>query len=411
MEKKNQVPKYPLLRFPEFTDEWKKVKLGEVADRINKKNTGGVARVLTISAQYGLVEQEDFFSKRVSSVDLSNYILVKKGEFAYNKSYSHGYPWGAIKRLDQYAEGVLSPLYICFRLKDDGVDSDYLQQYFEGSQWHKEISLIAMEGARNHGLLNITIQDFFNLPLRLPSLAEQRKIAALLSLIDERIEVQNAIIKEQEAQKATLLRRLFDRTLRFPEFTDEWKEVKLGEVGEYVRGLTYGTDDVQDTGTIVIRANNLNDGCPIDFKTELVHVSIIPDPHQILRNTDITICMANGSSHLVGKASYCCDASLGTITVGAFCGIFRSTNDLARWIFQTPTYKRYIYRAIQGGNGAIANLKGDDILNQSYFLPSLPEQKKIAALLSAIDDRIAVEKEYAALLQKQKAYLLRQMFV
>ena len=198
--------------------------------------------------------------------------------------------------------------------------------------------------------------------------------------------------------------------LRFPEFTDEWKKVKLGEVGEYVRGLTYGTDDVQDTGTIVIRANNLNDGCPIDFKTELVHVSILPDPHQILRNTDITICMANGSSHLVGKASYCCDASLGTITVGAFCGIFRSTNDLVRWIFQTPTYKRYIYKAIQGGNGAIANLKGDDILNQSYFLPSLAEQKKIAGLLSAIDERIEVQNAIIKEQEAQKASLLRHLF-
>ena len=186
--------------------------------------------------------------------------------------------------------------------------------------------------------------------------------------------------------------------------------MKLGEVGEYVRGLTYGTDDVQDTGTIVIRANNLNDGCPIDFKTELVHVSILPDPHQILRNTDITICMANGSSHLVGKASYCCDASLGTITVGAFCGIFRSTNDLVRWIFQTPTYKRYIYKAIQGGNGAIANLKGDDILNQSYFLPSLPEQKKIAGLLSAIDERIEVQNAIIKEREAQKAALLRRLF-
>ena len=197
------------LRFPEFTDEWKKVKLGEVGERIKKRDTGGVARVLTISAQYGLVEQEDFFNKRVSSVDLSNYTLVKKGEFAYNKSYSRGYPWGAIKRLDQYAKGVLSPLYICFRLKDDGVDSDYLQQYFEGSQWHKEISLIAMEGARNHGLLNITIQDFFNLPLRLPSLAEQKKIASLLSAIDERIAVETEYAALLQKQKAYLLRQMF----------------------------------------------------------------------------------------------------------------------------------------------------------------------------------------------------------
>ena len=186
--------------------------------------------------------------------------------------------------------------------------------------------------------------------------------------------------------------------------------MKLGEVGEYVRGLTYNADDVQDTGTIVIRANNLNDGCPIDFKTELVHVSILPDPHQILRNADITICMANGSSHLVGKASYCCDTSLGTITVGAFCGIFRSTNDLARWIFQTPTYKRYIYKAIQGGNGAIANLKSDDILNQSYFLPSLPEQRKIAALLSLIDERIEVQNAIIKEQEALKASLIRRLF-
>ena len=197
------------LRFPEFTDEWKEVKLGEVAERIKKRNTGHITRVLTISAQYGLVEQEDFFSKRVSSVDLSNYFLVEKGEFAYNKSYSRGYPWGTIKRLDQYDSGVLSPLYIGFRLKDDGIDSDYLQQYFEGSQWHKKISLIAMEGARNHGLLNITIQDFFNLPLRLPSLPEQKKIAALLSAIDERLDVERAYAEQLRQQKAYLLRQMF----------------------------------------------------------------------------------------------------------------------------------------------------------------------------------------------------------
>ena len=197
------------LRFPEFTDEWKKVKLGEVAERIKKRNTGHITRVLTISAQYGLVEQEDFFSKRVSSVDLSNYFIVEKGEFAYNKSYSRGYPWGTIKRLDQYDSGVLSPLYIGFRLKDDGIDSDYLQQYFEGSQWHKKISLIAMEGARNHGLLNIAIQDFFNLPLRLPSLPEQRKIAALLSAIDERIAVETEYAALLQKQKAYLLRQMF----------------------------------------------------------------------------------------------------------------------------------------------------------------------------------------------------------
>ena len=400
MEKKNQVPKYPPLRFPEFTDEWKKVKLGEV-----------------LSFEVGYPFSSDAFNEEGNGVRLIKNRDLKADDRVvfYGGEYDAQY----IVQNGDILIGMDGDFSPCLWKKGKALLNQRVGRVNPNQNTSRVFILYVLVDSLKkieHKTSSTTVKhlshkDVEKIKASLPSLAEQKKIAALLSLIDERIEVQNAIIKEREAQKATLLRRLFDRTLRFPEFTDEWKEVKLGEVGEYVRGLTYGTDDVQDTGTIVIRANNLNDGCPIDFKTELVHVSIIPDPHQILRNTDITICMANGSSHLVGKASYCCDASLGTITVGAFCGIFRSTNDLARWIFQTPTYKRYIYRAIQGGNGAIANLKGDDILNQSYFLPSLPEQKKIAALLSAIDDRIAVEKEYAALLQKQKAYLLRQMFV
>ena len=403
MEKKNQVPKYPPLRFPEFTDEWKKVKLGEVADRINKKNTGGVARVLTISAQYGLVEQEDFFSKKVSSVDLSNYIIVKKGEFAYNKSYSHGYPWGAIKRLDQYAEGVLSPLYICFRLKDDGVDSDYLQQYFEGSQWHKEISLIAMEGARNHGLLNISIQDFFNLPLRLPPLTEQRKIAGLLSLIDERIEVQNAIIKEQEAQKAALLRRLFDRTLRFPEFTDEWKEYQNSEVFEII---SEKNTDLRDSNVVSASMNYgvvLRDEIGIDIKYEQESIR----GYKVVRDGDYIV-------HLRSFQGGFAFSRLNGICSPAYT-ILRPRSNMLEYGFLESYFcsSRFItsLKRVTYGIRDGRSISVEEWMSEKTSLPTLAEQKKIAGLLSAVDERIAVEKEYAALLQKQKAYLLRQMFV
>ena len=400
MEKKNQIPKYPLLRFPEFTDEWKEVKLGEV-----------------LSFEVGYPFSSDAFNEEGNGVRLIKNRDLKADDRVvfYGGEYDAQY----IVQNGDILIGMDGDFSPCLWKKGKALLNQRVGRVNANQNTSRVFILYVLVDSLKkieHKTSSTTVKhlshkDVEKIKASLPSLAEQKKIAALLSLIDERIEVQNAIIKEQEALKASLIRRLFDRTLRFPEFTDEWKEVKLGEVGEYVRGLTYNADDVQDMGTIVIRANNLNDGCPIDFKTELVHVSILPDPHQILRNTDITICMANGSSHLVGKASYCCDTSLGTITVGAFCGIFRSTNDLARWIFQTPTYKRYIYKAIQGGNGAIANLKSDDILNQSYFLPSLAEQRKIAALLSAVDERIAVEKEYATLLQKQKAYLLRQMFV
>ena len=145
---------------------------------------------------------------------------------------------------------------------------------------------------------------------------------------------------------------------------------------------------MQGSGYIVVRANNITEGKAINFDNELVQVRVIPSTQQMLMVNDIAICMANGSSHLVGKASYYNGNASGVCTVGAFCGIFRSTNPLTRWFFQTSIYNRYIYQSIQGGDGAIANLKGEDILKQIYSLPSLAEQKKIAGFLSLIDERI-----------------------
>ncbi|HFI0780925.1 TPA: restriction endonuclease subunit S, partial [Streptococcus suis] len=151
----------PACRFRGFEDDWKEVKLREVSKRVTRKNKELISNLpLTISAQYGLVDQEEFFNKQVASKDVSNYYLVKNGEFAYNKSYSNGYPWGAIKRLDRYEMGVLSTLYIVFK-PTSLICSDYLVSYYDTSNWYKEVSMIAAEGARNHGLLNIAPNDFF----------------------------------------------------------------------------------------------------------------------------------------------------------------------------------------------------------------------------------------------------------
>lgn len=138
---------------------------------------------LTISAQYGVVDQITFFNKRVASRDVSGYYLIRKGEFAYNRSYSEGYPWGAIKRLDRYENGVLSTLYICFKLTD--VNSDFLVSYYDTNKWHREVEQIVAEGARNHGLLNISADDFLKTKLTIPkSKEEQKKIGEFFNELD-----------------------------------------------------------------------------------------------------------------------------------------------------------------------------------------------------------------------------------
>lgn len=182
--------KVPKIRFSGFTGDWEQRKLGHIVGRVTRKNKDLVSNLpLTISAQYGLIDQNEFFDKRIASKDVSNYYLIHKGEFAYNKSTSTDAPWGAIKRLDRYENGVLSTLYIIFRILDENqVDSDYLASYYNTALWYKSIRMIAAEGARNHGLLNIAPDDFFETTLMIPrDIAEQKKIGAYLKNLDDLI--------------------------------------------------------------------------------------------------------------------------------------------------------------------------------------------------------------------------------
>ena len=173
-----------------YTFSWEQRKLGELVDRVVRKNTNNESTLpLTISAQYGLVDQITYFNNRVASRDVSNYYLVLNGEFAYNKSTSDGYPFGAVKRLDLYEKGVLSTLYIVFApKKEQQIDSDYLTVFFDTDRWHKGVAERAAEGARNHGLLNISAEDFFDIDLSVPKdIVEQKQIGAFIRQLDNLI--------------------------------------------------------------------------------------------------------------------------------------------------------------------------------------------------------------------------------
>lgn len=165
---------------------WEQCKLKDISHRITRKNEGESDLPLTISVQYGLVNQRNFFNNQVASKNMSGYYLLRKGEFAYNKSTSGDSPWGTVKRLEKYEKGCVSTLYICFGL--DGADSDFLVTYYETDRWYKAVQMIATEGARNHGLLNIAPDDFFETTLALPrSRVEQHQIGALFSRLDHLI--------------------------------------------------------------------------------------------------------------------------------------------------------------------------------------------------------------------------------
>ena len=193
---------------------WEQRKLGELVDRVVRKNTNNESSLpLTISAQYGLVDQITYFNNRVASRDVSNYYLLFNGEFAYNKSTSDGFPFGAVKRLDLYEKGVLSTLYIVFSINEKQiVDSDFLTVFFDTDRWHKGVSERAAEGARNHGLLNISAEDFFDIDITIPkNKAEQAAIGAFIRSLDDLITLHQREHKSNFGRKTNVKQSTRDR--------------------------------------------------------------------------------------------------------------------------------------------------------------------------------------------------------
>ena len=190
--------------------EWKRFKLSDFATRVTRKNGANTDIPLTISAQYGLIDQRDFFSKTVASTDMSGYYLLQSGEFAYNRSTSNEYPFGSIKRLELYPMGAVSTLYLCFEINENIIISDLAKWYFESSQWYRNVNQICAEGARNHGLLNIPTDGFFNTTHLFPSdRVEQITIARYLSLLQARYDKALNKLEQLNTIRKALLQQLF----------------------------------------------------------------------------------------------------------------------------------------------------------------------------------------------------------
>ena len=374
------------MRFAEYTDEWHKFALSDFVTRITRRNKNNESSLpLTISAQYGLVDQITFFNKTVASVDLSGYYLLYNGDFAYNKSYSNDYAWGAVKRLDKYEKGCLSSLYFVFR-PTDKVDSDYLTHYFETNKWHKGISDIAGEGARNHGLLNMSVDNYFATKHYLPTLPEQRKIADFLNLIVKRIEIQNKIISKYE----TLIKGIREKIAN-----SDWKWIKL--------------DELIKNGVVILNRGNI---IPKHAKSDLYQYPVYSSSTQ---NNGL---MGYNDSYMFDKELITWSIDGGgnffyrnkhKFSVTNVCGIMQVDESayLYRFIAEMLTYQH-------------SKMKFDyqskahpSVISTLYSLPVVPlaMQSTYCQLFIATDKIISTEKTYLSKLKEQKNYLLSKMFI
>ena len=417
MTKKSDAP---AIRFKGFSDAWEQRKLGELVDRVVRKNTNNESTLpLTISAQYGLVDQITYFNNRVASRDVSNYYLVLNGEFAYNKSTSDGYPFGAVKRLDLYEKGVLSTLYIVFApKKEQQIDSDYLTVFFDTDRWHKGVAERAAEGARNHGLLNISAEDFFDIDLSVPKdIVEQKQIGAFIRQLDNLITLHQRKFEKLTNVKKSMLEKMFPQNgcsypeIRFKGFTDAWEQRKLSEMcGTFEYGLNAAAKEF-DGKNKYIRITDIDDASREFLLSDLSSPDICLDgmSKYLLSSGDIVFARTGAS---VGK-TYIYRENDGIVYFAGFLirAKVNQDND-AEFVFQStlsPSYEKYIRITSQrsGQPGVNAQEYGE----YDLFAPSKEEQQRIGHFLRGIDNLITLHQRELEKLQNIKKSMLEKMFV
>lgn len=405
----------PRLRFPEFRGEWVEKKLGEIAERVTRKNKNNETPLpLTISSKDGLVDQVTYFNKTVASKDMSGYYLLKNGEFAYNKSYSVGYDFGSIKRLDKYPMGALSTLYICFSIKN--FDSDFMKLYFDSLKWYREIYLIAAEGARNHGLLNISTEDFFETKHKLPlGLPEQKKIAAFFTLLDRRIQKQRQLVERLKTYKRGVSEAIFERRLNFSSLlATEWKKYKLGQIGEFYNGLSgksredFGNGNCKFITYMNVYKNIIAD----ESLCESVKIRKEEEQNSV-KYGDVLFTQSSETLEEVGYTSVWTHSSQPYLN--SFCFGYRFYDSVMTNPIFIAHYMRsnYIRKAImKEGQGATrVNLSAERLKNLNIFLPDINGQNKIAEFLSRLENRIHKEESVLEKMSTEKSSFLQKMFI
>ena len=408
----------PAIRFAGFTDAWEQRKLGELVERVVRKNTNNESSLpLTISSQYGLVDQITYFNSRVASRDVSNYYLVFNGEFAYNKSTSDGFPFGAVKRLDLYEKGVLSTLYIVFSIKDSNeVDSDFLTVFFDTDRWHKGVSERAAEGARNHGLLNISAEDFFDIDVYIPKLKpEQSAIGAFIKGLDNLITLHQRKCEKLKNIKKSMLEKMFPREgasvpeIRFAGFTDAWEQRKLSEIADKVTEKNIGLQYIETlTNSAEFGIISQRDF----FDHDIAKISSLGG-YYIVRDEDFVYNPRISTSAPVGPINR---NKLGrTGVMSPLYTVFRP-HDV------DTTYLEHFFKSrwwhsfmnFNGDSGARSDrfsIKDDVFFQMPIPIPHIDEQRMIGEHLTRLDHLITLHQRKLEKLQNIKKSMLEKMFV
>ena len=318
---------------------------------------------------------------------MSGYYLLKNGEFAYNKSYSVGYDFGSIKRLDRYSMGALSMLYICFSLKKH--NSDFMKAYFDSLKWYREIYMISAEGARNHGLLNVPTDDFFDTKHYLPQNEdEQRKIADFLIALEHRIEAQQSLVDNLKKYKRGAITRLLSGKAK--EFSAEtsWTDRTLAELCcEFRSGRNISATHIHETGEYPVYGGNGIRG----YCEQYSH-----DGEYVVVGRQGALC---GNVRLIQGQNYLSEHAI---------AVRANEENETKFLLYLLDFMKLGQYSDQGAQPGLAVNK---LIRLRCTVPDKKTQTKIASFLLSFDKHISVQEEMLSSLITQRNALLQQLFI
>lgn len=412
MSGNEKQPLVPRLRFPEFCNDqpWSFQPLEKLAKRSTHKNTGGdITRVLTNSAEFGVIDQRDFFDKDIANQrNLEGYYIVEEGNYVYNPRISATAPVGPVSK-NRIGLGVMSPLYTVFRFNNK--QNDFYAYYFKSTHWHRYMRQASSTGAR-HDRMSITNDDFMGLPLPVSKPAEQQKISDCLSSLDDFIAAETQQLDILKAHRNGLMHQLFPcegenvPRLRFPEFQngDEWDARTIGDMFHLINGYAFKPEDWKSNGTPIIRIQNLNDpSAEFNYSQAPVPERNRIEPGDLLFAWSGTLGVSFGARIWNGPS--------GVLNQHIFKVLMderQITLSFALLIFLRV--EESIARQAHGFKASFVHVRKSDLIRIKLLLPSLPEQQRIASCLSSLDELITAQNQKIDALKTHKMGLMQQLF-
>ncbi|EGP5129756.1 restriction endonuclease subunit S [Enterococcus faecium] len=401
----------PEIRFPGFTGDWEQRKLGDVlSERNDQTPETNEYPLMSFVQGKGVTPKGERYNRSFLVKDSEKkYKKTELGDFIYS---SNNLETGSIG-FNRTGKAVISPVYSIFKSKKSR------ESQFIGIMSARKDFISKMVRFRQgvvYGQWRIHESDFLNIDTKMPNDKEQQLIISFFENIDKTIALHQRKLDLLKETKKGFLQKMFPKNgakvpeIRFPGFTGDWEQRKFGEIVQVSRGLTYKPSDVQIDGIRVLRSSNINEDV---FILRDDDVFVKPDAVNIapIKNGDILITSANGSSRLVGKHAIVNGLQDKTVHGGFMLRVKSKNTWFTNSLMSSRWYNYFINIYVSGGNGAIGNLRKYDLESQTIIVPDDEEQQKIGAFFKQLDDTIALHQRKLDLLKETKKGFLQKMFV